>query len=373
MVDPVVSITHHVGGALDALLLQEAAKYKLNFEICDDWTVDSFEPREEFSSVVAQELNNGGRTFLIRANHRHQGNTVYIKLYENYFRRLVNVTVLAADAESAMEVRARLRVVYPEVILDPEDNRISIAVWAYSNTGGIKYIRTVDAFGFDVVSENYTSRVRNELDRLRTWTPPTEANGKLILWHGSPGTGKTHAIRMLAKEWQSWAELHFISDPEQFFGGNPNYLFQVAMGHDDRPTIAFGVEEGTPEEKWRIIVLEDSGELLGKDAKLQMGQGLSRFLNLTDGLLGQGLRTLVLVTTNEEIGELHEAVRRPGRCLASVAFDPMSNQEADAWLKARGWDKEWVPTDTRLSNLYDLINNQQLVKEKDHQVIGFKK
>ena len=48
------------------------------------------------------------------------------------------------------------------------------------------------------------------------------------------------------------------------------------------------------------------------DAKERTGQALSRFLNVVDGLIGQGLRLLVLVTSNEELGKLHPAVSRPG-------------------------------------------------------------
>jgi hypothetical protein len=45
---------------------------------------------------------------------------------------------------------------------------------------------------------------------------------------------------------------------------------------------------------------------------------LSRLLNLTDGLLGQGRRVLAAITTNEDIRVLHPAATRPGRCLAQI-------------------------------------------------------
>ena len=67
-----------------------------------------------------------------------------------------------------------------------------------------------------------------------------------------------------------------------------------------------------------------------------IGQGLSRFLNVVDGLIGQGLRVLVLVTTNEPIRKLHPAVARPGRCAANVEFAPLAADEAAAWLDEHG-------------------------------------
>jgi hypothetical protein len=83
-------------------------------------------------------------------------------------------------------------------------------------------------------------------------------------------------------------------------------------------------------------VLEDTGELLRPDAKSIIGQGLARFLNVVDGLIGQGLRVLVLVTTNERIETLHPAVARPGRCAANIEFDKLGHDEATAWLRQHG-------------------------------------
>ena len=83
-------------------------------------------------------------------------------------------------------------------------------------------------------------------------------------------------------------------------------------------------------------MLEDTGELLTPDAKAVIGQGLSRFLNVVDGLIGQGLRVLVLVTTNEPIKTLHPAVARPGRCAANIEFWPLTAEESSTWFARHG-------------------------------------
>ena len=113
--------------------------------------------------------------------------------------------------------------------------------------------------------------------------------------------------------------------------------------------------DGAPEMGWRLLVLEDTGELLTPDAKTVIGQGLSRFLNVVDGLIGQGLRVLVLVTTNEEIRKLHPAVARPGRCAANISFTPLSREEASAWLSERGTDAS-VSDATTIASLYALAD-----------------
>ncbi len=69
-------------------------------------------------------------------------------------------------------------------------------------------------------------------------------------------------------------------------------------------------------------------------------QAMARLLNVTDGLLGQGLRAMVCITTNEELSRLHPAVVRPGRCLAEIEIGRLTRAEALAWLGAPARIKE---------------------------------
>jgi hypothetical protein len=115
-----------------------------------------------------------------------------------------------------------------------------------------------------------------------------------------------------------------VLDPETLLG-NPGYLMHVALREDDDDSD----DERGP---WRLLVLEDCDELIRSDAKSGTGQALARLLNLTDGVVGKALRTLVCITTNEDVGRLHAAVTRPGRCLADVHVGRLARGECAAWL-----------------------------------------
>jgi hypothetical protein len=162
--------------------------------------------------------------------------------------------------------------------------------------------RSIEALEWKEVERNYPRATRERLEGLMRAFVPGEG-GRLLLWHGAPGTGKTSAVRALAWEWREWCEVHCVVDPESLLGGMPEYLMQVLDG------LAEEVEDD--DERWRLLVLEDTGELLSPDAKDRTGQGLSRLLNVADGLLGQGLRVLVLVTTNEPVGSRRRPTEVP--------------------------------------------------------------
>ena len=97
-------------------------------------------------------------------------------------------------------------------------------------------------------------------------------------------------------------------------------------------------EDEENRRRWRLLLLEDCDELIRGEAKATSGQALSRLLNLTDGLLGQGRDVLVAITTNENLASLHPAVIRPGRCLAQIEVGPLPRGEALAWMANEGAD-----------------------------------
>src|SRR5439155_12387487 len=118
------------------------------------------------------------------------------------------------------------------------------------------------------------------------------------------------------------------------------------------------------------LILEDTGELLTADAKQRTGQGLSRLLNVADGLLGQGLRVLVLVTTNEPLRTLHPAVGRSGRCLSNLEFPPFPADEAEGWLEAHGAVGDGGSR--TLASLYARACGEDEPSGQQRQPIGFR-
>ena len=229
------------------------------------------------------------------------------------------------------------------------DTRVPVRFWTNTGRGADVRRRAIEAPEWKQVATNYPGPVRDAVAPLVGARKP--GAGALLLWHGEPGTGKTHALRALVRAWRPWCAAHYVTDPEQFLAGT-SYLMEVATAHrvPDDPA-------------WRLVVLEDAGELMAASARSQAGQGLSRVLNLTDGMLGQGVKVVLLVTTNEPLGRLHPAVHRPGRCWATVEFAPFSPAEATAWLATRGVERD-VARPMTLAELYELAEGREPARER---------
>jgi hypothetical protein len=284
--------------------------------------------RDEFRGVAEPDvLRHCGMPVLIRCDRDADQVEAYLRLDGGALatvdagHREVRIEVAAPTRAAAMTAAEQLR---RELFVDePAHDRISIAFWMRGEYGGEVRHRDIEAAQFDDIRDNYPEQVSASLARLMAVHAPER--GRLILWRGEPGTGKSHALRALAREWSPWCSTHFIMDPPELLGHGGAYMLDVLTW-----------DGGSDEERWRLLILEDAGELIAADARAATGQALSRLLNVADGLLGQGTRTLILITTNEPVSRLHPAARRAGRCLADLEFTRFSTAEANAWLTVHG-------------------------------------
>jgi hypothetical protein len=266
----------------------------------------------------------------------------------------INLRLVAPTAAKAEEVFAFFERTYPLIV--STEYTVPWEFWMIAKNGSRSSTRPIEAITWKEVIGNYTADTAAALAQLMTMKQaPDMTSGRLILWHGAPGTGKSHAIRALATEWRPWCTFCYITDPVQFFGGGAEYLFDVLEDDDEIDPVSDDVIP-VRSRRWKCLVLEDTGELMAMDAKQQTGQGLGRLLNLSDGVLGQGSNVLILITTNEDMDKFHPAVTRKGRCRANVGFSLLSAEEAQAWAVAHKID---IPKGGAvLADLYASLGNQ---------------
>src|SRR5438874_388742 len=82
-----------------------------------------------------------------------------------------------------------------------------VTVWMQAQRGRGRTSRSIEVPAWHEIAANYPASLRSALAPLldAAWRP--DGNGRLLLWHGVPGTGKTFALRALAWEWRDWCSL----------------------------------------------------------------------------------------------------------------------------------------------------------------------
>jgi ATPase family protein associated with various cellular activities (AAA) len=340
--------------------------------------------------TVAEEPDLGEP--LMRISHERGATTLFeldgTLLLFGFSHGHVFAAAASTEKQPVDDLFGRLRDLLPPP--DPSSkHEVPVTFWTYGLQGPQQSWRSIAVPSWEEIEANYRESTRAPLASIMRDFRPAHG-GQLILWHGPAGTGKTFALRALAWAWRDWCELSYIVDPDAFFGQHADYLMSVLLEDGEGMTMrrmqsrdwtsysvlagvgmSFHAEAEEDEEEqeppWRVLILEDAGELIQADARAAAGQGLSRFLNVVDGLIGQGLRVLVLVTTNEEVRRLHPAVARPGRCAANIEFGPLPAPEAATWLEEHGI-REPVSGTVSLASLYARLEGRDA---DEVRLVGF--
>lgn len=180
--------------------------------------------------------------------------------------------------------------------------------------------------GEALVRENYSDEVLRGYDRVVKDLGAVSPAGRVAVFDGKPGTGKTFLIRGLLDEVK---DVIMVIVPA-------NLVEQLAQPGMIPALVSLHQNRG---DKPMVFIIEDADECLAP----RMGDNMSSvsaILNLSDGILGQLLDIRIVATTNAHRQELDEAIMRPGRLSASINVGPLPFDKAEAIFKRLTVDKE---------------------------------
>jgi len=207
-------------------------------------------------------------------------------------------------------------------IVELPHNIVPVTFWMQDTyTGGAAYRRrNIEVTDWADIADNYPGATRGQVTRVMNSVKP-DGEGKLILFQGPPGTGKTRSILSLMSEWRDWCFSSVVTDADRLLG-DPTYLNDLLFSMEGRG-------------EYLLLIIEDGDEFVNVDEQSSKGQALSRILNMADGIMGQGLNMLTLISTNVAVEKLNPAMARPGRCMANIHFPGFSSEEALEWLEGK--------------------------------------
>jgi SpoVK/Ycf46/Vps4 family AAA+-type ATPase len=161
---------------------------------------------------------------------------------------------------------------------------------------------------------------------------------------GDPGTGKTSFIRHLITEFKLNADV--IYDEEAF---KADYVFQNFL-FDSAST---------------VLIVEDADTVL-KKRETEYNPLMSRFLNVTEGLINLPEKKLIFTTNLNDFTEVDPALIRPGRCFDIMRTRPYTYMEALQVCAFMNWP---VPNHNKEYTVAELATNKSNPQQRK---VGYK-
>jgi hypothetical protein len=172
----------------------------------------------------------------------------------------------------------------------------------------------------------------------------------LHLFHGIPGTGKSTYIKNLIARLSK--DVLFISPSIASSLDSPNFLRLLL----DQPN--------------SILVIEDAEQLI-VSREGSRNSNVAMLLNLTDGILGDGLGIQVIATFNTPLGNIDKALLRKGRLLSIYEFKALELTKARSLMQELGKDPNCLLQATTLADIYHYDENDSLTQTPKKNTIGF--
>ena len=225
---------------------------------------------------------------------------------------------------------------------------------AYDNCFYLNKLPTKDFSELDI-AKHYNDDFAAENEIIKTFIEADDESGLLIL-HGDKGTGKSTYIR------------HLISaNPEKKFVYIPANLLGM-LSQPNFSTFLMTLQN-------HVIILEDCEEAI-KDRKSNgTPAAVSLLLNLTDGLLSDGLGLKFICTFNDDVKNIDAALLRKGRLISKYEFKPLNAEKANALLEELYGEKfdngeyEISPTTDKPLSLADIYHFYEASYEKERRKI----
>jgi hypothetical protein len=214
--------------------------------------------------------------------------------------------VWAESRERAEEVGATL-VRTAGQRLEPQ--QMFVVHWNYVSHYGSLYSASFEEVAHEVLhDEAYPSLGEPVNDFVQRYLRASET---VLVLQGSPGTGKTRLVRAIlsamSRSKGESAEVMYTAD-RRVMENDEIFVDFITGSHD-------------------AFVIEDADHLL--KARSNGNQDIHRFLGTADGVVRAQGRKIIFSTNLPNIGDIDEALLRPGRCFAVAAMRRLTHEEAE--------------------------------------------
>jgi len=225
-----------------------------------------------------------------------------------------------------------------------QDRTFTKITWYYKDGSGVDY-RSLYVDQDHPIENSYYPWFTQGVDYFIN--DYLKSSATVLLLYGPPGTGKTSFLKHLICSRKMDAIVSYDEDILQ----------------DDRFFIDFLADDEN-----NLMIIEDA-DLLLSNRESEQNKIMSKFLNVSDGIVKVASKKMVFTTNISQIARVDPALLRKGRCYASVEFRSLTSSEAARAAESAGVpDQHWTSKERwTLSEVF----NQDITTAEPQQVAGF--
>lgn len=189
-------------------------------------------------------------------------------------------------------------------------------IFAILRQGSSLVMQRVGFAGIPLIKENYKNEVIEDFHHIIKDLKSPSPSGRIAIFDGPMGSGKTHLIRGLLMEVPT--ALFVLVPPAMVSSiGGPEIL-PMLLQHKE----AYGKTGPI------VFILEDADTCLAPRMADNMND-ITSILNMGDGIFGSLFDIRIVATTNAKQEEMDEAITRPGRLSKRVYVGFLNYEEAN--------------------------------------------
>ncbi|WNM70161.1 AAA ATPase [Myxococcus phage Mx1] len=271
-----------------------------------------------------------------------------------------HVEILAMNEEAMQCLYDTLR---PLFETRPKRGIVSVII----NTSQGPELMSIGKASLPLLIDNYDPSVQEAFQHVCADLVETAPCGRVSIFDGEPGTGKTFLIRALLEvEGPRFIIVNADAVPNLTGPSLIKLLIDSAPPRDP--------DDDDGKARPIVLLIEDADSCLAPRAGDNMSS-VSTLLNLGDGIIGAMLDIRIIATTNsghiKGTSGIDEALVRAGRLCRQVHVGKLSpEQAATVYHRETGQDVEFQSGMT-LAEVYRLIKDKNFVPKKKKAGIGF--
>ena len=323
--------------------------YLNNFKLLSFYTVKS---NESNASVV----------------YYNKSSIVSFEAYATFFCEIEDIQFLSSDRK---ETKIDLCCVSSDKDFMLRFNNLTTSLPARKEVSNIKIItqsapdkpysfRSFKRVYAPLVSNNYSdlvmSQYKSTIKNLYSKIP----NGRITIFNGPPGTGKTYLMRAIMTELN---DCNFILVPDKIVPKLSDPDFVEALTNITNKEGYGATNHAIVDKKPNVLIIEDADAILRKRSGGNMN-GLSSALNLGDGIYGESIDIRIICSTNMKEEEFDEAAIRKGRLNQLINVKALDKEKAISVFNDLAPGKE-VPEkilsckNIVLADIYSLVKDEE--------------